>query len=80
MADHLEYTRGLIAGVEFTRASLFPQFEERQPLPDGPVTRAWLDGFAEAILSSRGDDAVAAEVKGFCRRFREAGDGEPAAA
>jgi hypothetical protein len=78
LADHLEYTRGWTAGVEFTRAARFPQFEKRQPLPDGPVTRAWLDGFAEGILVSRDDDAEAAQAREFCKRFRD--HGQPAVA
>ena len=83
MADHLEYTRGWTAGLEFARAARFPQFEgRRNPLPeDGPVTSTWLDGFAEGILISGRDDPGAADVREFCRRFREPGDDrQPAAA
>lgn len=76
MADHLEYTRGWTAGLEFTRAARFPQFcaeaGKPQPYPDGPATRTWLDGFAEGILVSREDDSEAQQVREFCRRFREA--------
>lgn len=77
MADRLEYTRGWMSGVEFTRAAQFPQFSEEQmrhPCPDGPVTRTWLDGFAEGILVSREDDAEAEKAREFCKRFREPGD------
>ena len=49
-----DYVRGKIRGMDFARQARFPQFEDRQqPCPGGPVTPAWLDGFAEGILASR---------------------------
>ena len=75
----LDYLHGWTQGVEFTRTARFPQFEDRKPpLPDGPVSRAWLDGFAEGILSARDDEAGSAQVREFCKRFREAADAQPA--
>jgi len=71
--------------MEFSRAARFPQFRseedrQRRHLPDGPVTREWLDGCAEGILASRSDDTEAAQVRDFCRRLRGLRDGEPEAA
>ena len=71
-----DYVRGKMRGMDFARQARFPQFEARQqPCPDGPVTRAWLDGFAEGILASRDDESEAAQVKQFCARFQGAGVG-----
>lgn len=72
MAD-TDYVSGLMSGMDFARQARFPQFEDRlQPYPDGPATRAWLDGFAEGILVVRDDEPGRAQVKQFCARFRGA--------
>ena len=59
---YADYVRGRVKGMDFARQARFPQFEDRQPpCPDGPVTAAWLTGFAEGILALRedGDPGVA---------------------
>ena len=61
---------GWVAGMDFARQSRFPQFEDKTALPDGPVTRAWLDGFAAGVLTCyEGPDAD--EVKVLCKRLRD---------
>jgi hypothetical protein len=56
-----DYVRGKMRGMDFARQARFPQFEDRQqPCPDGPVTTAWMDGFAEGILACRDGEPAAA--------------------
>ena len=53
--SYADYVRGRVKGMDFALASRFPQFQATPPLPDGPVTQAWLTGFAEGILVFRED-------------------------